>query len=159
MKSPSIDPYDLHNGDLIEYLGTTYQVRGRLHLTEDGYVWREFRLDSPDRKVWLSVERDPDLEVIEWTEVEVENLNPGAKKLVYNEATYRLNEHGIASYSSSGSTGLLGQGRVEYFDYASEENSELANRLSFERFDGVADWEVATGMMLYEGAYQIHRPS
>lgn len=158
MESPNIHPYDLCIDDLIEYLGTTYRVGGQLDLTEDGYDWREFWLDSPNSKIWMSVERNPNLEIIEWTKIEVEGLTPGAKTLVYGDATYRLNEKGVASYSSNGSTGLPPKGRVKYFDYVSEEPRELANWLSFERFDRGA-WEVATGMALYEGVYRIHRPS
>ncbi|MFS8640466.1 MAG: DUF4178 domain-containing protein, partial [Symbiobacteriaceae bacterium] len=64
------DPRSLKAGDLIEYLGTRYFVRGSLRLREGGYTWSEHLLDADTiegAKVWISVEEDPDLEVVWWT--------------------------------------------------------------------------------------------
>src|SRR3546814_6180325 len=40
----------LQNGDVIEYLGHKWFVRGRLDFNEDGYVWTEHLLDDAEER-------------------------------------------------------------------------------------------------------------
>src|SRR4051794_11518793 len=53
------DPRTLKAGDMVEYLGTRYFVRGSLRLKEGGFTWSEHLLDADTiegTKVWISVE-------------------------------------------------------------------------------------------------------
>ena len=131
-------------GDMVDYLGVTYFVRGSLRLREGGFTWSEHFLDDGrGRRTWLSVEEDPDLEVVLWRETAGGGLNPSEPELVVDGTTYRRVEHGRAQYTGEGTTGLGDagtSGAVEYVDYDGPEGRHL----SFERFDG-GEWEVGVG--------------
>ncbi|WP_289008456.1 DUF4178 domain-containing protein [uncultured Thermomonospora sp.] len=148
------DPRALKAGDMVEYLGTRYFVRGSVRLREGGYTWSEHLLDADTTegtKVWLSVEEDPDLEVIWWTEADVGDLRPGRPTLTFQGVEYRREEHGTAEYRTEGTTGLGDTGRVEYVDYA----APGGRYLSFERFGGGA-WEAGTGERVPAGTLTIY---
>src|SRR5262245_57551835 len=73
------DPRTLKAGDMIEYLGVRYFVRGSVRMREGGFTWSEHLLDADtaeSTKLWISVEEDPDLEVVWWTERDAEGLRP-----------------------------------------------------------------------------------
>lgn len=148
------DPRALKAGDMVEYLGERYFVRGSVRFREGGFTWSEHLLDA-DRlagtKVWVSVEEDPDLEVVWWTERDVGDLTPGQATLTFDGVEYRREEHGTADYRSEGTTGLGDTGRVEYVDYAGPGGRYLA----FERFGGGA-WEAGTGERVPTGTMTIY---
>ena len=131
-------------GDMIDYLGANYFVRGSLRLKEGGYTWSEHFLDDGrGRRTWLSIEEDPDLEVVLWRELSGSGLTPDERDLTVEGVDYRRVEHGTARYTGEGTTGLgvTGtEGRVEYVDYEGPKGKFL----SFERFDG-GEWEVGLG--------------
>jgi hypothetical protein len=88
---------------------------------EGGYAWSEHFLDDGrGRRTWLSVEEDPDLEVVLWRELPDSGLVPSERELVVDDTTYRQVEHGQARYTGEGTTGLGDagtSGAVEYVDY------------------------------------------
>jgi hypothetical protein len=153
------DPRALKAGDMVEYLGTRYFVRGSLRLREGGFTWDEHLLQADTAetgtgeaaKVWISVEEDPDLEVVWWTERDLGGLTPDQPAITFDGVEYRLDERGGADYRSEGSTGLGEGGRVEYADYAAAEGRYL----SFERFGG-GRWEAGTGERVPRGALTIY---
>ncbi|MFI0353482.1 DUF4178 domain-containing protein [Actinomadura sp. 9N407] len=148
------DPRTLKAGDMVEYLGVRYFVRGSLRLREGGFTWSEHLLDADTiegAKVWISVEEDPDLEVVWWTEQEVGDLVPDRKTLVLDGVEYRRDEHGTADYTGEGTTGVGDKGRVEYVDY----EAPGGRYLSFERFGGGA-WEAGTGERVPTGTLTIY---
>lgn len=127
-------------GDMIDYGGQLYFVRGSLRNTEGGYSWSEHFLDDArGARVWLSVEEDPDLEVVIWRET-ADVTEPAGKTMEVGGVTYRKDEDGTASYTSEGTTSVAESGRVEYVDYLGPEGKAL----SFERFDG-GKWEAGLG--------------
>ncbi|MDB1090189.1 DUF4178 domain-containing protein [Streptomyces sp. ACA25] len=153
------DPRALKAGDMVEYLGERLFVRGSLRLTEGGFTWSEHFLDAMDgpagTRRWLSVEEDPDLEVILWTEHEDDTLTPSDKSLTVDGVTYRRTEHGMATYRSEGTTGLDTQGQVEYADYEGPGDRSLA----FERFvggQGRGKWEASLGERVPNGTLVIY---
>lgn len=153
------DPRALKAGDMVEYLGTRYFVRGSLRLREGGFTWDEHLLEADTAadgsgdaaKVWISVEEDPDLEVVWWTERDLGKQAPDQPTITYDGVEYRLDERGGADYRSEGSTGLGEGGRVEYADYA----ASGGRYLSFERFGG-GRWEAGTGERVPRGALTIY---
>lgn len=147
------DPRTIKAGDMIEYLGVRYFVRGSLRMREGGFTWSEHLLDADtvDQKVWISVEEDPDLEVVWWTEHEVGELKPDQKALVVDGVEYRRDEHGTADYGSEGTTGVGEGGRVEYVDY----EGSGGRYLSFERY-GDGPWELGTGERVPTGTLTIY---
>ncbi|MFD0852773.1 DUF4178 domain-containing protein, partial [Actinomadura adrarensis] len=148
------DPRTLKAGDMVEYLGVRYFVRGSIRLREGGFTWSEHLLDADTiegTKVWISVEEDPDLEVVWWTEIDPGDLVPNTKTLTWDGVEYRREEHGTADYSSEGTTGLGTGGRVEYVDYEASGGRYLA----FERFGGGA-WEAGTGERVPTGTLTIY---
>lgn len=148
------DPRALKAGDMVEYLGTRYFVRGSLRLKEGGFTWSEHLLDADTiegTKVWISVEEDPDLEVVWWTEHEIGDLRPGDKSIVVDGVEYRRDEHGTADYTSEGTTGVGVQGRVEYVDY----EGPGGRYLSFEQYGG-GQWEAGLGERVPTGSMTIY---
>jgi hypothetical protein len=148
------DPRALKAGDMVEYLGVRYFVRGSVRLREGGFTWDEHLLeaDTPSGpKVWISVEEDPDLEVVWWTGRDAGGLLPDRPAIVFDGVEYRRDEHGSADYRTEGTTGLGATGRVEYADY----EAPGGRYLSFERFGGGA-WEAGTGERVPTGTLTIY---
>ncbi|WP_018655718.1 DUF4178 domain-containing protein [Actinomadura flavalba] len=148
------DPRALKAGDMVEYLGTRYFVRGSLRIREGGFTWSEHLLDADTRdggKVWISVEEDPDLEVVWWTEIDIGDLRPDARHLTVDGVEYRRDEHGTADYTSEGTTGLGVTGRVEYVDFEGPRGRYLA----FEQFGG-GTWEAGVGERVPDGSLTIY---
>ncbi len=138
-------------GDMVDYGGTLYFVRGSLRLTEGGYSWAEHFLDDArGRRCWISVEEDPDLEVMFWTESDAAT-EPAGDEMSVEGVRYRLEERGTARYRSEGTTTLAEQGTVEYADYEGE--GERA--LGFERFDG-GKWEIGVGEPVVLSALRVY---
>ncbi len=149
------DPRTLKPGDMVEYLGQRFFVRGTLRLREGGYQWSEHFLDDVEgTKRWLSVEEDPDLQVVMWTELPDSGLLPTEKAIVLEGVEYRRVEHGTAQFQSQGTTGLGTAGRVEYVDYEAPGGKFLA----FERFEG-GRWEAGVGDLVPHGALTIYPSS
>lgn len=127
-------------GDMIDYGDQLYFVRGSLRLTEGGYSWSEHFLDDTrGDRVWVSVEEDPDLEVMFWRETDLVDA-PGGKTMEVGGVTYTKDEDGTARYTSEGTTTVAEKGSVEYVDYEGPDGKAL----SFERFDG-GKWEAGLG--------------
>ncbi|MBE1534255.1 DUF4178 domain-containing protein [Actinomadura algeriensis] len=148
------DPRTIKAGDMIEYLGVRYFVRGSLRMREGGYTWAEHLLDADQLegvKVWVSVEEDPDLEVVWWTETEMGDMSPSQKTITLDGVEYRREEHGTADYDSEGTTGLGVKGRVEYADYTAPKGRYL----SFEQYGG-GRWEAGLGERVPTGALTIY---
>ena len=142
------DPRKVAPGDLIEIRGRSYAVRGSLHFSEADWGWAEHLLDDADgRKVWLSVEEDPDLEVVLWHEVPSATVQPGAPTVDFDGRRYTREESGRARYTGVGTTGLNPQGTVRYQDYSAPDGAKL----SFEAYGDSDQWEVGRGE-------QLHRP-
>jgi hypothetical protein len=151
------DPRALKAGDMVEYLGRQYFVRGSLRLREGGFTWSEHILDADTdgQKTWISVEEDPDLEVVWWSERDADELLPDKKNITFEGVEYQRTEHGTADYRSEGTTGVGASGRVEYVDYEASGNRYLA----FERFlgeGGGGSWEASTGERVPNGALTIY---
>jgi hypothetical protein len=139
---------------MVEYLGVRYFVRGSVRLREGGFTWSEHLLDADTiegTKVWISVEEDPDLEVVWWTEHDIGDLVPDKKTITVDGVEYRRDEHGTADYRTEGTTGVGDGGRVEYVDY----EGPGGRYLSFERYGGGA-WECGTGERVPTGTLTIY---
>lgn len=148
------DPRALKAGDMVEYLGARYFVRGSVRFREGGFTWSEHLLDADTPqggKTWISVEEDPDLEVVWWTERELGDLRPDRKTLTLDGVEYRRDEHGTADYRTEGTTGLGDTGRAEYVDY----EGPAGRYLSFERYGG-GEWEAGTGERVPNGTMTIY---
>ncbi|RAY14462.1 DUF4178 domain-containing protein [Actinomadura craniellae] len=151
------DPRAIKAGDMVEYLGVRYFVRGSVRFREGGYTWDEHLLDADSPgggKVWISVEEDPDLEVVWWTEIDAGDLTPARRELTWDGVDYHREEHGTAGYRTEGTTGLGADGRVEYADYA----APGGRYLSFERY-GDGPWEAGTGEKVPAGTLTIYSAS
>jgi hypothetical protein len=147
------DPRRLRAGDLVEAYGKTLAVRGTLRLKEGDYRWAEHFLDTgAGVKRWLSVEADPDLELVLWEEVPGGDLEPGPKELSHEGVSYRFNEKGKATYTSEATTGLAPTGTVRYHDYAGPDGQKL----SFESFGDGGKWELAKGLTLDRNQITIY---
>lgn len=144
------NPRNLVPGDMIDIRGITYAVRGTLRLSQDGYEWTENFVDTgTGRKSWISVEDDPDLEVVLWQELGPHTISPGPYTLDLDGRRYASAESGQARFTSTGTTGVAPSGLMAYHDYESGDR-----RLSFENFG--SGWEAARGEVLHHTDYRIY---
>jgi hypothetical protein len=150
------DPEAIKAGDLLEFGNEKFFVRGTLRLSEGGYDWAEhfFQADASATRRWLSVERDPDVQIARWRDRPDLDIEPKARTITIDGTAYDLIEHGTASYRSEGTTGLNEKGAVDYVDYESGDGFLL----SFERFDH-GRWEVSTGEPIPTGSFTIYSGS
>ncbi|OQS15728.1 hypothetical protein B0T36_07015 [Nocardia donostiensis] len=146
------NPRTLAAGDLVDIFGVTYTVRGSLRLSEGGYDWSEHLLDTgDDEQAWLSVEEDPDLELVLWKPA-ADAPEPGGPELRYAQQVFRRQESGTARYRSEATTGLSAQGTVTYHDYSADDDT----RLSFEDYGSTGRYEAALGQVLNRSALMIY---
>ena len=146
------DPRRLRPGDIVEIRQVPYTVRGSVHLVEGGWSWAEHLLDDAGGvKRWLSVEEDPDLELVLWTTEPSATVTPGAPTLDVAGRRYSWNESGQARYTATEGTGLDPHGTMRYYDYQAPGGA----RLSFEAY-GEAGWEVALGEKLHRAEVMIY---
>lgn len=147
------DPRTLKPGDIADIRGRSYAVRGTLRFTEGDWGWAEHLLDDAGgHKVWLSVEENPDLELVLWTEVPSATVRPTGRTVDFDGRVYTRDESGEAQYTGVGATGLKPSGTVEYHDYAAPDGALL----SFERYGGVERWEVGRGERLHRAELHIY---
>lgn len=138
------DPRALAPGALVEIRGESYGVRGTLRLTEDGWSWAEHLLENAaGRRFWLSVEEDPELELVLFTELSDVVVTP-AKTIELDGRSYRHQESGTATFTAEGTTGLDSGGTVHYQDFAAGDDA----RLSLESYGESGKWEVSRGEVL-----------
>lgn len=150
------DPRELGPGAIMDIRGETYSVRGSLRLTEDGWSWAEHFLDNAaGRRYWLSVEEDPELELVLFTTLQDATVRPGAKTVELEGRSYRHEESGTARYRAEGTTGLDPEGTVRYQDYTAGEDA----RLSFESYGTGDKWEVSRGEVLSRYEVRIYPPA
>jgi hypothetical protein len=146
------DPRRLKPGDIVEIRQVPYTVRGSVHLVEGGWSWAEHLLDdAAGVKRWLSVESDPDLELVFWTSEPAATVTPGAPTLEFAGRRYQWDESGQAKYTATDGTGLDPQGTMRYHDYQAPGGA----RLSFEAY-GEAGWEVNVGEQLRRAEVMIY---
>ncbi|WP_034268449.1 DUF4178 domain-containing protein [Haloechinothrix halophila] len=137
------DPRKLAPGALVEIRGTSYAVRGSLHMAEGAWTWDEHLLETAEgHNAWLSVEEDPELELVLFTDVPGESVS--ADKTIELAGTiYRLTDSGTARFTGQGTTGLNPSGTVKYRDYEGDGKA----RLALEDF-GTGTWTVSVGEVL-----------
>ncbi|MGI5220445.1 DUF4178 domain-containing protein [Nocardia sp. CA-290969] len=149
------DPRGLKAGDIVDIFNETFTVRGSLRLKEGGYQWSEHLLDNAKgTRKWLSVEEDPELELVLWTETPGIPA-PGGDELEHDGKRFRLEESGTARYIGEATTGLTPTGTVAYHDYVAEDGT----RLSFEDFGDSGKKEAAIGQVVYRSAIMIYPQS
>ncbi|GAA3725408.1 DUF4178 domain-containing protein [Salinactinospora qingdaonensis] len=145
------DPTTLKAGDMLDFGTERSWIRGTLRLSEGGSVWAEHFLEVDEGRRWLSVEEDPDVQMVLWTGRPELELTPHSDTIELEGVRYRLVERGTATYRSEGTTGLRSQGGMDYADYEGPDGKHLA----FERFDH-GGWEASLGTSLNEGDFTIY---
>ncbi|MFD0783829.1 DUF4178 domain-containing protein [Micromonospora azadirachtae] len=146
------DPRRLRPGDIVEIRQVSYLVRGTIRLVEGGWSWVEHLLDDAQGvRRWLSVEEDPELELVLWTAETGATVTPGAPTIDFAGRRYSWKESGQARFTATGTTGLDPTGSMRYHDYQATGGA----RLSFEAY-GEAGWEVARGELLHRTEVMIY---
>ena len=147
------DPRGLKPGDIAEIRGRSYAVRGTLCFAEGDWGWAEHLLDNGGgHRTWLSVEEDPDLELVLWTEVPTATIEPGEPTIDFDGRRFTRDDSGHAHFTSLGTTGLNPMGTVKYHDYTSPDGALL----SFERYGSSERWEVGRGERLHRAELRVY---
>ena len=151
---PKFGPRELGPGAIVSYGGIDYVVRGSVTYREGPFVWWEHLIEGGEGEpIWFSVEEDEGrLKLAMWTARKDLQLQPGGDHAV-DGVNYRESEHGRASYTTEGTTGLPAGGEMDFVDYANDGETKL---LSFERWAPNMPWEVSIGNPVSEGELTVY---
>lgn len=151
---PKFGPRQLGPGAIVSYGGIDYVVRGSVTYREGPFVWWEHLIEGgTGEPIWFSVEEDEGrLKLTMWTARKDLQLQPGGDHAV-DGVNYRESEHGRASYTTEGTTGLPAGGEMDFVDYANDGETKL---LSFERWAPNMPWEVSVGNPVSEGELTVY---
>jgi Domain of unknown function (DUF4178) len=151
---PKFGPRQLGPGAIVSYGGVDYVVRGSVTYREGPFVWWEHLIEGgTGEPIWFSVEEDEGrLKLAFWTARKDLQMQPGGDQAV-DGVNYRESEHGRASYTTEGTTGLPAGGEMDFVDYANDGETKL---LSFERWAPNMPWEVSIGNPVSEGELIVY---
>lgn len=150
---PQFGPRQLGPGAIVAHGGIDFVVRGTVTLRQGPFVWWDHLLEGGSEPVWFSVEEDEGrLELVMWTRRKDVSLQPGGD-LVLDGISYREVEHGRASFTTEGTTGLPAGGEMEFVDYADAEETSF---LGFERWAQDMPWEVSVGKPVLPGELTVY---
>jgi hypothetical protein len=145
------DPRKIDVADNVEVNGVTYTVRGILIFKRGPYRWVANHLDDGSgRRRYLTVEEDPDLELVMWEELEDSDLVGTGKIVEFKGLRYVREEQGEATFESRGTTGLPPFGHMSYTDYQLGDH-----RLSFEVYEDAGS-EVSIGEVVHPSMVIIY---
>jgi Domain of unknown function (DUF4178) len=151
--TPTFGPRQLGPGAIISYGGVDYVARGSVTLREGPFVWWEHLLEGGAEPTWFSVEEDEGrLELAMWVRRKDLALQPGGEHVV-DGTTFHETEHGRASYTTEGTTGLPAGGDMDYVDYADTGETTF---LGFERWAPEMPWEVSLGRSVSPGELTVY---
>lgn len=146
-------PRQLGPGAIVSYGGVDLVVRGSVTLRQGPFVWWEHLLEGGDKPVWFSVEEDEGrLQLAMWTRRPDLQLQPGGSHVV-DGIGFVETEHGRASYTTEGTTGLPPAGEMEFVDYADNTGETL---LGFERWAPDMPWEISIGRPVRAGELTVY---
>ena len=150
---PTFGPRQLGPGAIVSYAGVDHVVRGSVTLREGPFVWWEHLLEGGTEPIWFSVEEDEGrLELVLWERRKGLALQPGGDHAV-DGVTFRESEHGHASFTTEGTTGLPAGGEMDYVDYADAGETTF---LGFERWAPGMPWEVSLGRTVSPGELTVY---
>lgn len=151
---PTFGPRQLGPGAIVSYGGVDYVVRGSVTLRQGPFVWWEHLLEGDGAEpFWFSVEEDEGrLELAMWVARKDLALQPGGEHTV-DGIRFRESEHGHASYTSEGTTGLPAGGEMDFVDYESDDGTLL---LGFERYAPDMPWELSSGKTVSPGELIVY---
>ena len=130
----------------------SYAVRGSVHLVEGGWSWAEHLLDDAEGdKRWLSVEEDPDLELVLWTAEPAATSPPAPRPSTSPAAATPGRSPARPATPPPAAPASTRSGTMRYHDYRRPGGA----RLSFEAY-GEAGWEVARGEQLHRADVMIY---
>lgn len=119
-------PQTLQVGDVVSYGDENYVVEQRIEYHGDGGdIWWDFLLVNPKDKCWLGVVEDEGLELTLYHNIPFYPDMPPARKLECQGETYHRTEYGFANTIVKKRSKLTTTGRVEYWDYESENGKQL----------------------------------
>ncbi|PSL40089.1 uncharacterized protein DUF4178 [Planomicrobium soli] len=136
---------NLRVGDFVAYDLVDYEVTGKIHYNDSGYTWDAYQLASANKTIWLSVEMDDELEVGIYEKSRAPGIEPGTKKIMFEERPYFLEEQGRAYVQGEGRSQNVSGSEMEYYEYADESGDSF---LSVEVWGG--EVEVSRGYEIEE---------
>lgn len=108
---------NLQVGDIVTYDLQDYQVTGKLHYNDSGFVWDAYQLQGESGVLWLGVEMDDELELGIYHTVKLVLEEPIPKKATYGDQEYRMIESGKAYVKGEGRSQNVHGKELKYFDF------------------------------------------
>ncbi len=131
---------NLQVGDIVSYDLEDYVVIGVLEYNDEGWVWRDYHLESDDKHIWLSVEQDDELYMGIFEKIKMPLEKP-QQLITYDGIDFELDETSTARITVvEGQVGARVGNNVRYWDYCDEEDERF---ISIEEWDG--DFEFSYG--------------
>lgn len=147
-QEPKVEKRTLLNlrvGDFVAYDLVDYEVTGKIHYDDSGYTWDAYQLASASKTLWLSVEMDDELETGIYEKIRLAGIEPGAKKIMYEDRPYFLEEQGRAYVQAEGRSQNVSGREMDYYEYVDESGESF---LSVEVWGG--EVEVSRGYEIEE---------
>jgi len=116
-------------GDIVTYDLVDYEVVGKITYRSGNYEWYSYQLLDGRNTVWLAAEMDDELELGIYKKISLPVSKAFPKELDYEGKTYYFDESGTASVLGEGRSANLQGSKVEYAEYADEDE---ANFISLE---------------------------
>ncbi|MCL4369445.1 MAG: DUF4178 domain-containing protein [Chloroflexi bacterium] len=120
-------PQTLQVGDVVSYRDEDYQVYERIEYHGDGGdVWWDFLLVNPKDRYWLGVVEDDGLQLTLYHDIPFYPVMPPSNPITWKDEQYHRKEYGFADAIIKKKSKLTTSGRVEYWDYESENSKQLS---------------------------------
>ncbi|WP_366923635.1 DUF4178 domain-containing protein [Metallumcola ferriviriculae] len=131
---------NLKVGDIVSYDLEDYVVIGVLEYNDEGWVWRDYHLESEGKHIWLSAEQDDELYLGIFEKIKMPLEKP-EKRITYDGVHFELDEASTARITVvEGQVGARVGNEVRYWDYCDDEEEKF---ISIENWDG--DFECSYG--------------
>lgn len=133
------DLFLLNPGDIVSIDNNDFIVDGVIIYKDGKWKWTEYKLKDNDEILWLSVEKDDEIEISLFNEIVPFTTEP-FKKTTYEGIEYFLVEGSDAVIEKvSGEINLTKGDKLDYFEYSSKNDTSY---LSVEIYDGEIEMSI-----------------
>src|SRR5574344_136649 len=135
----------LKKGQILYIDSVKYTVINMVEYKEDTWIWQEYEIVGNSQHKWLTIEEGENKNIEYWVYSPIKTtVNTKGMEVKYNKKIYQLYEKGketVKSYFGNADVDI-GE-KCEYFDYISEDKSEI---ISIEKWVGETEKSIGTNI-------------